>query len=93
VVDRLLPGRADAAPGGGGLIRYLKAFGRFWYDFVVGEDWRIAAGVVVTLAAGALALRAELFSDSLLAVLVATAIVSVVVVSVVGAGYRSANRP
>jgi hypothetical protein len=49
--------------------------------------------VVVTLAAGALALRAELFSDSLLAVLIAAAIVGVVVVSVVGAGYRSANRP
>lgn len=27
----------------------LKAFGAFWYDFVVGDDWRIAAGVVVAL--------------------------------------------
>jgi hypothetical protein len=49
--------------------------------------------VVITLAAGGLALRAEVFSDSLLAVLIAAAIVGVVVVSVVGAGYRSANRP
>ncbi|MEA2399857.1 MAG: hypothetical protein QOK00_260 [Thermoleophilaceae bacterium] len=74
-------------------MRYLRAFGRFWFDFIVGEDWRIAAGVVTVLALGALALRAELLSDSLLAVLIATAIVAVVVVSVVGAGYRSANRP
>lgn len=27
----------------------LKAFGAFWYDFVVGDDWRIAAGVVIAL--------------------------------------------
>lgn len=27
----------------------LKAFGAFWYDFVVGDDWRIALGVVAAL--------------------------------------------
>ena len=64
----------------------MKAFGRFWIDFIVGDDWRIAAGVVVALGLGALALRAQLFSDSLLAMLVAAAIVAVFVVSVVG--YR-----
>jgi hypothetical protein len=64
----------------------VRAFGRFWLDFLVGEDWRIAAGVVGALGLGALALRAELFSDSLLAVLVAAGIVAVVVVSVIG--YR-----
>jgi hypothetical protein len=31
-------------------VRHLKAFGRFWYDFIVGDDWRIAAAVVVTMA-------------------------------------------
>ena len=31
-------------------MRYrLRAFAAFWYDFVVGDDWRIAAGVVVAL--------------------------------------------
>jgi hypothetical protein len=30
-------------------MRRLKAFGWFWYDFVVGDDWRIAVGLVVTL--------------------------------------------
>jgi hypothetical protein len=24
-------------------------FGRFWYDFIIGDDWRIAAAVVVAL--------------------------------------------
>ncbi len=32
----------------------MKAFGRFWYDFIVGDDWTIAVGVVVALAATAL---------------------------------------
>ncbi len=27
----------------------LKAFGLFWYDFVVGDDWRIAVGLVAAL--------------------------------------------
>ena len=27
----------------------LKAFGAFWYDFVVGDDWRVAVGVVLAL--------------------------------------------
>jgi hypothetical protein len=25
----------------------LRSFGRFWYDFLVGDDWRLAAGVLV----------------------------------------------
>lgn len=27
----------------------IGAFGAFWYDFVVGDDWRVAAGVVIAL--------------------------------------------
>ena len=30
-------------------MKQLKAFGRFWWDFIVGDDWRIAAGLVVAL--------------------------------------------
>ena len=29
----------------------VTAFGAFWYDFVVGDDWRVAVGVVLALAA------------------------------------------
>lgn len=28
-------------------LESLAAFGAFWYDFIVGDDWRIAAGIVV----------------------------------------------
>ncbi|MBA3264601.1 MAG: hypothetical protein H0T69_19460 [Thermoleophilaceae bacterium] len=73
-------------------MRYGRGFGRFWFDFVVGEDWRIAAGVVVVLGLGALALRAEVVSDQLLAVLIAAAIVALVMLSIVSAGYRRPTR-
>jgi uncharacterized membrane protein len=36
-------------------VNRLQAFGAFLYDFVIGDDWRIAAGVVVALAVTALA--------------------------------------
>jgi len=29
--------------------RRIKAFGAFWYDFVIGDDWRVAAAVVSAL--------------------------------------------
>jgi hypothetical protein len=32
----------------------VRRFGRFWYDFIVGDDWTIAAVVVVALAVTAL---------------------------------------
>jgi hypothetical protein len=32
------------------MTRRLRAFLRFWYDFVVGDDWRVAVAVVVALA-------------------------------------------
>ena len=31
----------------------LAAFGRFWWDFVIGDDWRVAALVVVAICATA----------------------------------------
>jgi hypothetical protein len=30
-------------------MRFVVGFARFWYDFIVGDDWRLAAGVVVAL--------------------------------------------
>jgi hypothetical protein len=28
----------------------LRAFGAFWYDFAIGDDWRVAVGVVIAFA-------------------------------------------
>jgi hypothetical protein len=32
------------------MARRLRAFGAFWYDFVVGDDWIPAVAIVVGLA-------------------------------------------
>ncbi|MBO0846000.1 MAG: hypothetical protein J2P22_11365 [Nocardioides sp.] len=37
-------------------MRFVRGFGQFWYDFLIGDDWKIAAAVVTTLAAGAVVL-------------------------------------
>ena len=33
------------------MIDRLRAFAAFWYRFFVGDDWTVAAGVVIALAA------------------------------------------
>jgi hypothetical protein len=38
------------AAGGNAVTRRLRAIGAFWYDFVIGDDWVVAAGVVIGLA-------------------------------------------
>jgi hypothetical protein len=35
-------------------VKPAVAFFRFWYDFIVGDDWRVAAGIGVALGATAL---------------------------------------
>jgi hypothetical protein len=32
-------------------VSYLRSFVRFWWNFIVGDDWLVAAGVAVALAA------------------------------------------
>jgi hypothetical protein len=30
-------------------MKYVVAFLRFWWDFVVGDDWRVAVGLALAL--------------------------------------------
>jgi hypothetical protein len=30
-------------------VRHVVSFARFWWEFIVGDDWRIAAGLAVAL--------------------------------------------
>ena len=32
-------------------MKGARAFGAFWYDFIVGDDWLVTVGVVAALAA------------------------------------------
>ena len=30
-------------------MKHIKAFGEFWYDFIIGDDWHVAALIVIGL--------------------------------------------
>jgi hypothetical protein len=34
-------------------VKWLRAFGRFWWEFVIGDDWLVAALVAVAIGATA----------------------------------------
>lgn len=70
---------------------FIVGFGRFWWDFVIGEDWRIAAGVATVLAVGAVLVKGTDLSDAAISLLAGAGILTVVTASIVG-GAVSANR-
>jgi len=72
-------------------MKYVVGFGRFWWDFIVGEDWKIAAGVALVLAAGALLVAYTHLSDTAVALLTGAGILAVVTTSIVG-GAVAATR-
>lgn len=50
-------------------MNYVKAFGRFCYDFLIGDDWKIAAAVAVALSAMGALVAGHAFGDHTLAVM------------------------
>ena len=56
----------------------LKSFAYFWYDFIVGDDWLIAAGVVaalvITWAAAGVGLAGWLWLPLLVTIVLATSL-------------------
>ena len=34
-------------------MKLVKGFGAFWYDFIIGDDWKIAFAIGLTLVVGA----------------------------------------
>jgi hypothetical protein len=64
-------------------MRFIKSFGQFWYDFIVGDDWKIAVGVVIALALLLAALKAHLFGDTGLTLLGAALVIAAFAISLV----------
>ncbi len=60
----------------------IRAFFRFWRDFIVGDDWRIAAGVTAVLAVGAVLVASEAVAEDVLAPLVGLGILAVAGLSI-----------
>jgi len=65
-------------------VSRLKQFGQFWYDFIIGDDWRIALGVVAAVAVTVLAAHNDLHLWWLLPLSVAV---------LLGVSVTSASRP
>ena len=70
---------------------FIVGFLRFWYDFIVGDAWEIAAGIVVVLAAGALLLRSATVDVEMVPPLVGAGIVLVVGGSILAEARRRAQ--
>lgn len=47
-------------------MRVVKGIGRFWYDFIIGDDWKIAAAIVLVLGGTALLVASEAAGDTAL---------------------------
>ena len=62
-------------------MKALRAFGRFWYDFLIGDDWKIAAAVVSALVVLGLVMAASRLGDGALAILGGALIVAFFAVS------------
>ena len=50
---------------------FLKGFVDFWYDFLIGDDWKIAAAVTAVLAVGAVVVAAGGYNAHVLTALLA----------------------
>lgn len=57
-------------------MRWVGKFFQFWYDFVVGDDWRVAAGVVTALAVGGVLVVADIGNDTSITLFSLAAIVA-----------------
>lgn len=61
-------------------MKFLRGFYDFWYDFIIGDDWKIAAAVATVMVIGG-ALVANGVTSMLLAPLLAVAVGAAFIVS------------
>ena len=64
-------------------MRILRSLGAFWYDLLVGDDWKIAVSVVVALGITALVLTGTGAGDHVVAIVGAALVVTAFSVSLV----------
>jgi len=56
------------------ILRYAAGFGMFWYRFIVGDDWTLAASILAGLVATYALLRAGVAAWWLMALVAAGAL-------------------
>ncbi len=62
--------------------RIIVGFFRFWYDFIIGDAWEIAAGIALVLFVGAETLRLGALPERVIPYLVTSGAALVVLLSV-----------
>jgi hypothetical protein len=72
-------------------VRFIKSFGQFWYDFIIGDDWKIAAAVVTALAVVFVLMKADVLGDAALTLVGAAAVIMAFTVSL-AIDVRSKSR-
>ena len=65
------------------MIGWIGAFARFWYHFIIGDDWTIAAAVAVGLLLTALLVARHI---------TAWWLIPAIVIMIVGVDLRRAGR-
>ena len=56
-------------------MSHVRAFGAFWWDFIIGDDWRVAVSVAVGLGLTAFLEHRDIAAWWVLPVVVAAALV------------------
>jgi hypothetical protein len=72
--------------------RRVRDFGRFWFDFVVGDDWRIAAGIALVVVVAALVVHERVVRADAIAVGVPVVVVALVAGSILFDAFRAPER-
>jgi hypothetical protein len=65
------------------IVGWIVAFGRFWYHFIIGDDWTVAAAIAVGLTLTAILNAAHI---------VAWWLIPLIVVVMTGLSLRRAGR-
>jgi hypothetical protein len=74
-------------------MRAVRGFGRFWWDFIVGDEWRMAVIVAVATALGALTAADHRVDGRVIACVVAAGVMLAVGEVVVASGRRRPRLP
>ncbi|MBO0807465.1 MAG: hypothetical protein J2P32_04070 [Actinobacteria bacterium] len=64
-------------------MKFVKSFGHFWYDFIIGDDPKIAVAVLLALGVLLAVTTARLFSGPWLAVVGGAVIIAFFAISLV----------
>ncbi|HLH73950.1 MAG TPA: hypothetical protein VKX96_11760 [Chloroflexota bacterium] len=72
-------------------MRLIVGFFEFWYDFIVGDAWEIAAGIILVLAIGAILVHTSAVSTNLIPPIIGLGVILVVALSTLWEAKRRAQ--